>query len=119
MRSKLFVPGSRPELFGKAVVSAADAVSIDLEDAVVDSRKTEAREAVAEFLHSAAVKETSKAIIVRVNALTTTHFAADVRAIAAESLLLVNLPKIESAQDVAEAPTFVDSNSVSTPVALV
>ena len=31
-RSKLFVPGSRPELFGKAFASAADAVSFDLED---------------------------------------------------------------------------------------
>jgi citrate lyase subunit beta/citryl-CoA lyase len=108
MRSKLFVPGSRPELFGKAIVSAADAISIDLEDAVVESRKAEAREAVAEFLHSADVKGTTKAIIVRVNALTTTHFAADVRAIAAESLLLINLPKIESAQEVTEAVGVID-----------
>ena len=34
MRSKLFVPGSRPELFAKAAASAADALSFDLEDAV-------------------------------------------------------------------------------------
>jgi citrate lyase subunit beta/citryl-CoA lyase len=34
MRSKLFVPGSRPELFAKAMASEADALSIDLEDAV-------------------------------------------------------------------------------------
>lgn len=108
MRSKLFVPGSRPELFGKAVVSAADAISIDLEDAVVESRKAEARQAVAEFLHSAEAKGTAKAVIVRVNALTTTHFAADVRAIAAESLVLINLPKIESAQEVAEAVAIID-----------
>ena len=53
MRSKLFVPGSRPELFAKALASEADAISIDLEDSVIDSRKDEARANVAEFMGSA------------------------------------------------------------------
>ena len=43
MKSKLFVPGSRPELFAKALASAADGISFDLEDAVSESRKDEAR----------------------------------------------------------------------------
>jgi len=47
MRSKLFVPGSRPELFGKTMEAAADALSFDLEDAVAPERKTDARAAVA------------------------------------------------------------------------
>ena len=38
MRSKLFVPAGRPELFPKALAGAADALSFDLEDAVLDSR---------------------------------------------------------------------------------
>ena len=46
MRSKLFVPGSRPELFAKALASAADAISFDLEDAVTEERKGAARAAV-------------------------------------------------------------------------
>ena len=33
-RSELFVPGSKPELFEKAVSSNADVICIDLEDAV-------------------------------------------------------------------------------------
>ena len=41
MRSKLFVPGSRPELFAKALASAAHALSFDLEDAVPEARKAE------------------------------------------------------------------------------
>ncbi len=45
MRSKLFVPGSRPELFAKALASAADALSFDLEDAVYEDRKSQARDA--------------------------------------------------------------------------
>jgi citrate lyase beta subunit len=43
MRSKLFVPGSRPELFDKALSSPADGLSFDLEDAVAESKKNEAR----------------------------------------------------------------------------
>ncbi|WP_235491073.1 aldolase/citrate lyase family protein, partial [Achromobacter sp. DMS1] len=42
MRSKLFVPGSRPELFAKALAGPADALSFDLEDAVAAGRKAEA-----------------------------------------------------------------------------
>ncbi len=43
MRSKLFVPGSRPELFAKAMASEADALSFDLEDSVDEQRKDVAR----------------------------------------------------------------------------
>jgi citrate lyase subunit beta/citryl-CoA lyase len=34
MRSKLFVPGSRSELFAKALTGAADAISFDVEDSI-------------------------------------------------------------------------------------
>lgn len=108
MRSKLFVPGARPELFGKALASAADAISIDLEDAVVESRKGEARAAVAEFLRSSESQASAKSIIVRVNALATEHFSADVRMIATPTLALVNLPKIESAVEVDAAIAVID-----------
>lgn len=108
MRSKLFVPGARPELFGKALASAADAISIDLEDAVVESRKGEARDAVAEFLSSSESHSFEKSIIVRVNAVATAHFSADVRAIAASSLALVNLPKVESALEIDSAVAVID-----------
>ncbi|MEI7568784.1 MAG: aldolase/citrate lyase family protein, partial [Alcaligenaceae bacterium] len=46
MRSKLFVPASRPELFAKALASAADAISFDLEDAVEERSKPAARVAL-------------------------------------------------------------------------
>ena len=47
MRSKLFVPGGRPELFAKALVGPADALSFDLEDSVPGEAKTRARDDVA------------------------------------------------------------------------
>lgn len=49
-RSILFVPGYRPDRFGKALAAGADAVCIDLEDAVPPQRKVVAREAAVRFL---------------------------------------------------------------------
>lgn len=52
LRSWLFVPGSRPERFAKAFASGADAVIIDLEDAVAPHVKGAARQAVIDGIAS-------------------------------------------------------------------
>ena len=44
----LFVPGDRPERFGKALASGADRVILDLEDAVRPEAKAAARQAICE-----------------------------------------------------------------------
>ena len=103
MRSKLFVPGSRPELFAKALASQADAISIDLEDAVAENRKAQARAEVARFLQSDEVRTTRKVVIVRVNGLKTPHFEADLMAVTRTGLALLNVPKLECAEDVHDA----------------
>ena len=74
MRSKLFVPGSRPELFDKALASAADALSFDLEDAVAESKKAEARATLSTWMDAPSVLNSKKTIIVRVNAMDTSYF---------------------------------------------
>jgi citrate lyase subunit beta/citryl-CoA lyase len=99
MRSKLFVPASRPELFEKAMAGEADALSFDLEDAVDEAVKDEARQNLARFLRSLPDNH-GKTIIVRVNGLATPHFDADLEAIVGPGLDLVNLPKPESTDDV-------------------
>ncbi len=120
MRSKLFVPGSCPELFAKALASQADAISIDLEDSVPESRKAEARALVAAFLQSAEVRGSSKVIVVRVNAPGTAHFEADLLAITQPGVALINLPKCESADQLRAAVTVVEraeaGNGVTKPV---
>jgi len=122
MRSKLFVPASRPELFGKALASAADAVSFDLEDAVSPERKPQARAALSELLRSDLIAAANKVLIVRVNALDTPYFNADIVAIAQRGLDLINLPKAESADDVRAAADVLEraegANGVTTPIRL-
>jgi citrate lyase subunit beta / citryl-CoA lyase len=49
-RTFLFVPGDRPDLFGKAASSGADVIILDLEDAVAADRKREARENIRAWL---------------------------------------------------------------------
>lgn len=117
MRSKLFVPGSRPELFAKALASPADAISIDLEDSVAENRKAEARATVRTFLLSSEARSASKILIVRVNALHTPHFEADVMAITQPGLALVNLPKSESAADVHAAVAVLEKAEVANDIA--
>lgn len=100
MRSKLFVPGARPELFAKAMAGDADALSLDLEDSVRPQDKAAARDAVATLVASDAARNLAKTLIVRVNAAETPWFADDLRAVAHANLGLLNLPKIESPDDV-------------------
>ena len=103
IRSKLFVPGSRPELFEKAAGSAADALSFDLEDAVAAEKKEEARKHIATFL-SRAKDFPGKIMIVRVNVIASHLFEADVEAVvSAGANIIINLPKVESAADVKKA----------------
>ena len=96
MRSKLFVPGSRPELFDKALASAADGLSFDLEDAVAETMKAEARSTLSTWMDSASVRASQKTIIVRVNGMDTPHFEQDVADVVRAGLNMINLPKPES-----------------------
>jgi citrate lyase subunit beta/citryl-CoA lyase len=102
MRSKLFVPGSRPELFAKAAASAADALSFDLEDAVAKDRKAEAREAVGAFLLNRPEND-RKIVVVRSNGLASGLFEDDLKVIAGPGLDVLNLPMVESGDEVREA----------------
>jgi citrate lyase subunit beta/citryl-CoA lyase len=103
MRSKLFVPAARPELFAKALASQADSLSFDLEDAVIESRKDEARDSMRELLISDTARVSGKTLIVRVNAIDSEHFSKDIRAVVQPGLQMINLPKPWSADAVREA----------------
>lgn len=122
MRSKLFVPGARPELFAKALAGDADALSFDLEDAVAEDRKAQARQLLADFLHTDAVRDAAKVVIVRINAPDTRHFEDDINALACDGVALFNLPKAESADDVRATAAMLEraeaANGIDHPIGL-
>ena len=96
IRSYLYVPGSDPRRIEKALASEADAVVLDLEDAVAPNRKEEARETVAGFLRS----RHEKPIFVRVNAPGSALAEEDIEALAGPKLAGLRPPKTESAEAV-------------------
>lgn len=77
-RSTLAVPGARPDMFPKALKTAADCILLDLEDAVAPDDKATARAAVIQALHAHDWRGAGKTVIVRVNGLDTPWFAKDV-----------------------------------------
>ena len=99
-RTYLFVPGNRPDRFGKALASGADAVVLDLEDAVAADGKVAAREAVRAWAADATPADRAK-VVVRTNDLGSPHAAADLAAVAEAAITAIVLPKTESADDVA------------------
>lgn len=122
MRSKLFVPGARPELFAKALAGDADALSFDLEDSVPEAGKEAARQAIAGFLTDPALAASSKCVIVRTNATDSPHFAGDLAAMAQPRVDLLNIPKLESAAQVQAIAAALEAaeaaNGVSRPIGL-
>ncbi|MEO8937219.1 MAG: CoA ester lyase [Burkholderiaceae bacterium] len=103
MRSKLFVPGSRPDLFEKALAGPADAVSFDLEDSVRPVDKEGARAAVVRLLDSDAARRARPMMLVRVNALDSPFGHDDLVALARIGIAMINLPKVSCRDDVRAA----------------
>ena len=99
MRSKLFVPAIRPELFGKALHSAADAVCFDLEDAVPPHRKSEARDHLNVFFASQS-SAVHKRLLVRVNPANSAEFTNDLNAVVVPNLFAIALPKVETIAEI-------------------
>jgi citrate lyase subunit beta/citryl-CoA lyase len=102
MRSKLFVPAIRPELFPKALCSAADAICFDLEDAVPAERKSEARENLNAFFNSLAGTH-KKRLLVRVNAVDSAEFDDELRMAVRTGIDAIALPKVETVGEIRQA----------------
>lgn len=97
-RSFLFVPANRPERFVKALASGADAIIIDLEDAVSPAEKTTARQQLANAFGQFATGDRSR-VVVRMNASGTPWEDDDLKLLAqlvAQGLTDVMVPKAET-----------------------
>lgn len=99
-RCQLFAPGSRPELFAKAAQSAADVITLDLEDSVAPNDKPAAREAVIRAISE--IDWGTKTLSVRINGLDTPFWhrdAVELIARGGDRLDIVMLPKAGNAKD--------------------
>ncbi len=101
-RSYLFAPGDNERLLAKVFDASADAVVLDLEDAVAPDRKATARELVRRTLIERAASNV--AIWVRINDLRGAHWQADVETLLADpaatyGLAGLRVPKAESLRE--------------------
>ena len=87
----LFLPATRLDRLSKALTAGADAVLLDLEDAVAEPQKDAARQALVDTLTA----PPATPLLVRINASTSAHFASDLAACAALPLTAIVLPKAE------------------------
>ena len=92
-RSFLFVPGDRPERFDKAFACGADAVVIDLEDAVAPGQKEAARLALVQWCASHPQRPAQ--LVVRINDDASAWFEADLAVLGVLGPCLAMLPKAE------------------------
>lgn len=103
-RSFLFVPGSRPDRYAKALASGAGAVIIDLEDAVAPDAKVEARKQLSEGFAAMAAADRAR-VLVRINAGGTPWHEGDLlllAQLAAQGLGGVMVPKAGSVAELAQ-----------------
>ncbi|PTX06024.1 CoA ester lyase [Achromobacter mucicolens] len=106
-RSVLYMPGANARALAKARTLDADALILDLEDAVAPDAKAQARTQVAAALHEGGYGR--RECIVRVNALDTPWGLDDVRAIAHAGAHAVLLPKVESPAQLAALAQALDA----------
>lgn len=111
-RSWLYVPGSRPDRFAAAVASGADAVVVDLEDAVPADAKPAARKAAAALVADG----TPVPVYVRINHPHTAWARADTAAVARPGLSGVRVPKVEEPDEVRTVAAWL--RDAGTPVPL-
>lgn len=105
-RSVLFMPGINLRVLEKAKTLATDCVVMDLEDSVMPDEKATARAQVIDTLERGGYG--ARELIVRINELSTPWGHDDVKAVARSKAHCMVVPKVSSAQDVAELTQALD-----------
>ena len=107
-RSWLFIPGDSEKKLGKADGAGADAVIIDLEDAVALANKDMARDMTATFLSDRPKDQRKTQFWVRANAFDTGRTEEDVASVIAASPDGIVLPKSEGVGDLEKLSAILD-----------
>jgi citrate lyase subunit beta/citryl-CoA lyase len=109
IRSFLFIPGDSEKKLGKAEETGADALILDLEDAVSPENKPRARELVPAFLRGRPRAKRRSEIWVRINPLDTDFALMDLAAIVATAPDGLMLPKANGPEDVLRLSYYLDA----------
>ena len=115
-RTLLITPGHRGERMAKATTLPADSLVFDLEDGVAPDHKEAARDSIAGALR--AVDPSRHERVVRINAVGSEAFVADMAWLPANLLDAVMVPKVEDAAQVERLDrhaTDVESDGVALP----
>ena len=115
-RSMLYMPGSKPRALEKARGLAADALILDLEDAVPPAEKDAARDIVAEALTTGGYG--ARELIVRINGLDTDWGAADLAMVAKSNADAILIPKVESKAMTQEVVAMLEAERASADIAI-
>ena len=107
-RSGLYAPGSSPRMLRKALAAGADAVILDLEDAVAPGEKPAARGHVAELLDEVAATPVAPDVHVRVNRSGDGWDTDDLAAVVRPGLDGLRLPKAETPEALTEVAALID-----------
>ncbi|WP_439031257.1 HpcH/HpaI aldolase/citrate lyase family protein [Gordonia terrae] len=117
IRSLLFVPGDSEKKLSKVETSTADAMILDLEDAVSAGRKTVARQLVAEFIGSRSGAEAGPRLWVRINPIDTDSALLDLAAVVPAGPAGVMIPKIDGPADVIRVHHYLEALEVAHGIA--
>ncbi|KQS03447.1 citrate lyase [Sphingomonas sp. Leaf357] len=113
LRSLLFVPGDRPDRMEKALALGADALILDLEDAVAAAAKPAARDMVAAFLRT----ERRATVFVRINPLDSGLSDDDLAAVLPARPDGIMLPKAEGGASLAALDAKLSGDTMILPIA--
>jgi (3S)-malyl-CoA thioesterase len=105
-RSMLYIPGSNARALDKARDLPCDAIIFDLEDAVAMAEKATARDLLCQALRQGGYGD--RALLVRINPLSSEWGQADLEAVAAVAPQSILLPKVAGPDDIAQAARLLD-----------
>jgi len=106
MRSWMYCPGDSPGKMINAGIFGADGVVLDLEDSVSDADKDEARLLVSEALRG--YDFGASALAVRINAVGSSWWMDDLRAVIIAGAKIIRLPKVEGVETVVQVSVLLD-----------
>ncbi|WP_020108343.1 CoA ester lyase [Nocardia sp. 348MFTsu5.1] len=109
IRSFLFVPGDSEKKLSKVAESSADALILDLEDAVSENRKAVARELTSHFIVEHRGRSRRSQLWVRINPINTDHALVDLSAVVAAQPDGIMIPKINGPLDVVRVHHYLEA----------